>query len=66
MMRRRSFITLLGSATIAWPLAARAQQGRIWRVGMLETVSTVLKPDDVGAFRQGLQALTNITFALAQ
>jgi putative ABC transport system substrate-binding protein len=56
---RRQFISALGgAAAAALPLPLCAQQaGRIWRVGMLETVSTVLKPDDIGAFRQGLQAL---------
>src|SRR5215468_5153829 len=58
-MRRREFITLLGS-TAAWPLAARGQQlDRVQRVSVLmgPAENDPEAQSEIAAFRQGLQKL---------
>ena len=53
--RRHEFIALLGGATVAWPLAARAQQPTLPVVGFLGGNSPDLYADLLRAFRQGLK-----------
>src|SRR4051794_19699175 len=56
-MRRREFILALGGA-VTGPLAARAQQpAKIWRIGVLETISPDLNAKNIEALKRGLRDL---------
>ena len=58
-MRRRAFTLLVVGAAAAWPLGICAQQpaSKLYRIGVLETVSATLNASNMDAFRKGLQEL---------
>jgi putative tryptophan/tyrosine transport system substrate-binding protein len=57
-MKRREFITLLGSAAATWPLAARAQRPpKVARIGWMSRGNATAIDTNMDAFRQGMREL---------
>ena len=52
-MRRRDLIKGIAGSAIAWPLAARAQQPKVWRIGFLAPVPPT--PVILSEFRDGMR-----------
>jgi putative tryptophan/tyrosine transport system substrate-binding protein len=59
-VKRREFITLLGGAAAAWPLAARAQQSPPALIGFLYAGAATTMQQQIDAFRDGLRNLGHI------
>jgi putative tryptophan/tyrosine transport system substrate-binding protein len=57
-MRRREFVTMLGTSAVAWPLAGKAQvAGKVWRIGIVFTNSLATYSSNHVAFLQGMRDL---------
>jgi putative tryptophan/tyrosine transport system substrate-binding protein len=56
-VRRRDFITLLGGAVSAWPMAAKAQQAAVLVVGVMSPLSVAAAARNIAALRNQLRDL---------
>lgn len=54
-MRRREFLGILSGVAATWPVVARAQQGKVWRIGFLRYAAP--NAAHLEAFRHGLRDL---------
>src|SRR6516165_8083126 len=59
-MRRRDFVAALGSAAVAWPLVARAQQSAMPVIGFLSSRLPDEAKQSVTAFRSGLRTTGHV------
>jgi putative ABC transport system substrate-binding protein len=57
-LRRRDFVTLIAGVAIEWPRTAAAQRGaKVYRIGILETISPIANAANFDALRKGLREL---------